>query len=457
MNVLLVMPGRGQIVHKDPNKGFRSILPPGSLTEVAGMIPLDVEVRIFNELSQGQISAETLGWADLIGISGLSTSCHGARRVADLAHKLGIPVIGGGMHVTGHYLEGNGAELLAQYNAIVVGRLTPRLWAEMIEDIFHGKNQRVYQAGDDEPWEFAMPRHELVNPDHYYFPALRSSAGCPYNCSFCTVNLVCKKLQVKPYDILKRELEDLPEVKIRGIKMPLVDCADSFGADYRHTVEVVLPLYAALGRRWFTEITMRNLMGIGNGRQPLLDLMVDAGCMAVYLGIESIHARVGAKSAEPKIVEQAIKDAHKAGLIVIGSIILDVTGVETEKSIKETVEWVIEQDIDLVQYSLTAALPGSRTRREALLEGRLISRNPEHYDGAWPTKKPRILSPRQLIELLRYAYYRTYSVAGVGRRILGHSNLWLNLLANIIVHRMAHRWWGKVGYEHWLATRNDGI
>jgi radical SAM superfamily enzyme YgiQ (UPF0313 family) len=418
------------------------------------MTPPDVEVSIFDELEQGQIDAETIGSADIIGISGLSTSHFGAYRVAALARELGKPVVAGGMHVTGQYSEGNEEELLSHHDAIIVGRLTRRLWVEIIQDLSSGNNKRVYQAADDEPQEFVVPRHDLFDPRRYYFPALRSSAGCPHDCAFCTVNLVCSELQLKPYDILKQELELLPGIKVLGHIMPLVDCADSFGADYAHTVDVVLPLYASCGRRWFTEITVRNLMGIGSiSRKPLIGPMSDAGCMGVYVGIESIFTRACAKSPERKVVEQAIRVAHDAGLIVMGSMILDITGEETEESIKETVEWVIEQGLDLLQYSLTAALPGSRTRREALAQNRLISNNPEHYDGAWPTVKHPNLPPEQLIDLLRYAYYRTYSVTKVGRRILGHTNRQLNLLANTVVRQLAHRWWGKVGYDYWLRTR----
>jgi len=196
------------------------------------------------------------------------------------------------------------------------------------------------------------------------------------------------------------------------------------------------------------------LVGIGDNRESLIGPMADAGCMGVYIGIESIHRRVGAKSPKRQVVEQAIKAAHQAGLIVMGSMILDITGTETEESIKKTVEWVIDQGLDLLQYSLLAALPGSLTRQLAIAEGRLISVNPEHCDGAWPTVEHPILSPKQRIELLRDAYYRTYSVAGVGRRILGHSNRPLNIFANTIVNKMAHRWWDKVDYDHWEKTRN---
>lgn len=450
MKILLVMPGRGQIQYKKSR--FRPLLPPSSLLEVAGIareVSGKDEVRIWDELVLGPVDEKTISWAELVGISGLSPSHFGAYRVAKLARDLGKGIVAGGMHVTGSYSEGRGEELLFHYDALVVGRLTKALWAQLLDDFSRGKMEnRVYQAGPDDPWEFVLPNLDPIVPHRYGFPAvIRSSAGCPMNCGFCTVGLVTGNcVRPKPTDLLEQELENLPQTR-----RPVIDYSDSFGANHSHAVNEVLPLYRRSGRRWLTEITIKNLMGIG-GRQPLLGPMVDAGCMGVYVGVESIHQRVGAKSPERELVEETIREARKAKLIVMVSLMLDVTGEETEESIKETVEWVIDQRLDFVQYSLTAALPGSLLRREALAKDNLISHNPEHYDGAWPTLRHR-LSPKQRIDLLKHAYYRTYSLAGVMRRIWGHHHLHFSLAANALAGLMARRWWKKVGFEHWSATR----
>jgi hypothetical protein len=458
------MPGRRQI--KLGKKRIRAILPPSPLLEVAGMTnPEHHEVRIWDELAQGSIQDETggtqkpneiLAWADLVGISGLTTSRLGAYRVAEAARKLGKPVVAGGMDVTGHYLEGNGDELLTHYDSIVVGRLTKRLWAEVLADFKNHRAEPVYQAEslEDEPWEWVVPRHDLVVPGDYHFPAaVRSSAGCPCGCKFCTVGLICDRVEVKPYDILEAELALLFRTR-----MPLVDFSDSFGANYEHTHEVALPLLHASGQGWFTEMTTLNLMGFGSGRRSLIGPMAAAGGIGIYLGVEGIESATIdaiAKAPDLDVTEEAIREIHKAGLIATGSLMLDYTGEETHESTDRMVNWVIRNQLDLVQLSLVAALPGSKLRQEALLPDALrplITQNPELFDGAWPTIKHPILSPQERIEMLRDAYYRIYSLGGIGRRITGHGHFRVNLIANLVVNRLSRRWWGKLGYDHWFAN-----
>jgi len=451
VRILLVMAGRGQI--RFEGRRIKAILPPSPLLEVAGLTSKKHHtVRIWDELAQGPVPNEMLSWANLVGISALTTSRLGAYRVASAARKLKKPVVAGGMDVTGHYLEGHGDELLAHYDAIVVGRLTSRLWSEVLSDFENQHPKSVYTAEslDDEPWEFVVPRYDLVEPNNYYFPAaVRTSAGCSYGCKWCTVGLICNKVEVKPHDILKVELASLPKTR-----MPLIVYDDCFGGDYDYTKEVPLPLLHSSGRRWFTELTTRLMMGHKSGNPALLEPMVDAGLMGAYLGIENVIEQTGGKSPVD-LTEEAIRAAHRFGVIVAGSLMLDATGKETPESISQMVDWVLSNHLDLVQLSLVAALPGSVLRREALKLNLLIAQNPELFDGAWPTIAHSILSPEEQIELLRKAYYRIYSLTAIARRIIGHRHFWVNLLANLVVRRMSHRWWGQVGYTHWLNTRNQ--
>lgn len=448
MKILLVMPGR--ILFEHTRMDNRALMPPSPLLEVAGMTnPDHHEVKIWDELAQGRVPKKLLEWADLVGISGLTTSRLGAYLVAERAHQLGEIVIAGGMDVTGHYLEGNSDELLAHYDAIVVGRLTSRLWAGVLADAENHRLKPVYQAEslDDEPWEWVVPRYDLVDRRRYYFPAaFRSSAGCPYGCNFCTVGLVCDQVQIKPADMLKQELALLPKTR-----WPWVDCSDAFGAKEEHA-ETALPILRDARHSWIAEIATRDLMGLGKGRKPLMASMAAAGLLGTYIGVENIDSHVVGKSPRLGVTEQAIQEAHSIGLIAMCSLVLDFTGYETKESINENVEWILRNRLDLVQLSLVAALPGSELRRDALTKGLMICQNPEFFDGAWPTIKHPLLSPRERIKLLRDAYYRIYSLKEIGRRIIGHSNLNLNTLANLAVGRMSHNWWNKVGYEHWLAT-----
>jgi len=445
------MPGRGQI--QLSAKTAKSWLPPGSLLEVAGMTSNHHEVVIYDELAQGPLTAETLPEADIYGLSGLSTSRFGSYRVAKLIHEKGKKVIAGGMDVTGHYDDGYAEELLQNYDAIVVGRLTSRLWERILADFQQDQLDRVYQVDPTEPWEFAIPRHDLVKPELYYCPAVvRSSNGCNESCAHCTVHYMLggrRILKCKSGDLLDEEFAILPKSKY------MADASDSWGADYPHTVGVVLPRLRDSGRGWFAEATVKNLLGIGEGRRELVTPMGKNGCLFAYIGIESLVGKVGAKSLSTAQVEEVIKRLHDAGILVVGSFIMDVTGKETMESYKYTADWIIRNKLDFTQFSLVAALVGSDTRRLAIRQSRLIDNNPEHYDGAWPTIEHQ-MSPKERIEGLRWIYNEVYSPLNIARRawrLGGLRQKPMVVIANRFIRSSIVDW--EVGYDHWEKTRQD--
>lgn len=443
------MPGRAQIQLGE--KLAKSWLPSGSLLEVAGMTSMMHEVVLYDELAQGPLTAETLPEADFYGLSGLSTSRFGSYRLAAIIHEKGKKVIAGGMDVTGHYDEGYASELLLNYDSIAVGRLTSRLWAKILADFQKDQLDRVYKAGSSEPWEFAVPRHDLIRPDLYFCPAMiRSSVGCNESCAHCTVHRIVggrRILRCKSGDMLDKEFAILPESKY------MADISDSWGADYSHTVGMVLPRLRDSGRGWFIEATAKNLLGIGEGRKELITPMGKNGCLFAYIGIESLVGKVGAKSLDVVQVEEVIKRLHDAGILVVGSFIMDVTGKEIFDSYKYTADWIVRNKLDFTQFSLCAALVGSDTRRLAINQGRLIDNNPEHYDGAWPTIEHQ-MSPKERIEGLRWIYNEVYSPLNIAKRtwrLGGLRQKPMVVIANSFIRSSMAGW--KVGYEHWLKTR----
>jgi hypothetical protein len=417
------------------------------------MTPPEHEVALWDETAQGRLTGETLPDADLYGLTGLSTSRFGAYRAAALIRGRGKSVVAGGMDVTGHYLEGHGAELLQHYDAIVVGRLTRKLWRQVLDDCARNGMRGVYQADPEDPWEFPIPRHDLVDRKRYFAPAtVRTSAGCTEACPFCVVHLVVggrRVVHCKPARVLEKELEILPKSRF------LVDVSDSFGSDYSHTVDVVLPLLRDSRRAWGAEMTVKALLG-GDDRRALIQPMARSGCAAVLLGIESIHHPVGAKSLGASVVEEGIKRAHDAGLLVMGAIILDLTGAETRASIEETVDWVNRVELDALQYTLLGLLPGSVTRKVALRKNMLIDNNPEHLDGGWPTIA-HPLSPKERIELRQWAFRNSYSYRSLLRKLLRPHVPGRMRIAAIgafwHAHKCAARFQKLATYEQWLATR----
>jgi len=467
--LLLIYPGNKHNIATNNNYRQEKVidtgkpwLPPLPLLTVAAMTPNTYEVEIWDEFVKGPITSDNLPKADIYGIGGLTPSRKGAYRTADIIRRQGGHVVAGGMDVTGYYEEGYSTELHKHFDAIVPGRLTSKLWEIVLNDFEKGNIQRTYKADKDEPWEYIVPRHDLVEIDKYFCPAIvRSSDGCNEACHFCTVHLVIgkrAKVHAKPADILREELTVLPKAKY------FIDAADSFGADYDHTVNVVLPLYKEhyerTGARWLTEMTVRNLLGINaagkKDRDELIKPMANAGCIAVYIGIENIYDNVSHKLLDTKMVEEAIRKIHDAGMLVVGSFLLDASGKETKKSIKKTVSWVIRNKIDFVQYSLLALLPGSMSKDKAVNDKMVIDSNPEHMDGAWPTVKHQ-MTPMERIEALSYAYCRTNSLWNILRRLVRSRSKFKQqafvAAANWRIRKSARDWAKVYNYDYWVRTQ----
>lgn len=453
LTIGLIMPG-------EPSGFFWTTKPwfePGGLLVVGGLTPDRHDIWLWSELADGPVTQKNLPEADLYCLSGLTSTRFRSYEIARIIRAKGKQVVVGGFDVTGHYRdspEAHERELLSHYDAIVVGRLNRQLWLRILGEFELGTMSGTYRVDPRDQWEPLFPQHELGRRV-CIFPSIRTSDGCNQACSFCTVHITAgahRTVYGKPIEMLERELTSL------GPARYFADTSDSFGADYAHTIEVALPFWRNSGKHWITEIQVAHLVGLNN-RPALLKGMTDAGCRGVFLGIEGIQHSSGSKWVGAPLVEDAIRQCHDLGVIVMGSFILDLTGKESPDSIRQMIDWTIANKLDLVQFALAGALPGSALRTSVLKQGQLISLNPTHLDCTWPTIAHPI-SPKERIKLLLESYDKAYSPGGISRRLLHPSNLhyYLRLpvmmLGNWAIGKPSRNLDPEARYKHWLQTKD---
>ena len=61
------------------------------------------------------------------------------------------------------------------------------IWRKIIEDELNGKLQRVYDGGRVPGEQMVKARWDLLDPTKYLMGSIQTVAGCPENCSFCSV------------------------------------------------------------------------------------------------------------------------------------------------------------------------------------------------------------------------------------------------------------------------------
>lgn len=381
---------------------------PGSIPVLGGMIPKHWRVIAWDEFVEGPVPIELMMTAKLLAISCLTPSRYRAIELVSIAQRLGVQCVVGGRDAIGwaRSVEENGLhEMLTTYPSVCSTDCTPELMAQILADAEGAKLQHHYAMPAGANPVFVLPNRDLLNPRNYIAGVgVRSSMGCLHDCAWCTVG-GCGYFLCEP-SLLE---QDLQQIKQRGWWF-FLDTADSFGGDHSFVNEGVLPVYQRSGLRWGTEIAVDDLL-----RDPTLPFrMAKAGCRVIYLGIESVTHNVHKKCSREK-AEEAIRLCRRAGLIVVGALILDATGKETAETIWETFVWAAKW-LDYVQYTYVALLPGCDLRRVALRRGTIIEDDLEKYDGPNPTRDHPI-SKDDRKRLLREGYLYFSSSQNIIRRM----------------------------------------
>jgi radical SAM superfamily enzyme YgiQ (UPF0313 family) len=119
---------------------------------------------------------------DIVGV-GISTGhCLAGYGILRKAKSRGATVVMGGIHPTifpDEPLE-MGADAVVTGNGDVA-------WRQAIKDALERRLQRRYVGGRLSGDALLKARWDLLDPTQYMFPTVQTVAGCPENCSFCSV------------------------------------------------------------------------------------------------------------------------------------------------------------------------------------------------------------------------------------------------------------------------------
>ena len=160
-----------------------SIITPRWLFVIARATPIELvgDPVLVDEAIQ-EFDGGVVHPGDIVGI-GISTgNCLAGYGIVREAKSRGATVIMGGIHPTifpDEPLE-MGADAVVTGNGDVV-------WREAIKDALEGKLRRRYVGGRVPGDALLKARWDLLDPRQYMFPTVQTVAGCPENCSFCSV------------------------------------------------------------------------------------------------------------------------------------------------------------------------------------------------------------------------------------------------------------------------------
>jgi radical SAM superfamily enzyme YgiQ (UPF0313 family) len=160
-----------------------SFITPRWLYVMAQATPEDlVGDPILVDESIEKFDSQILQPGDIVGISISSGNCLPGYRVLREAKLKGTTVIMGGIHTTIFPDE----PLRMGADAVVTGS-GEVVWRQVVKDALENRLQRQYAGGRISGDAMLKARWDLLDPTRYIFPSVQTLAGCPENCSFCSV------------------------------------------------------------------------------------------------------------------------------------------------------------------------------------------------------------------------------------------------------------------------------
>ncbi|HPN29555.1 MAG TPA: radical SAM protein [bacterium] len=200
--------------------------------------------------------------------------------------------------------------------------------------------------------------HRKVNGKRCF--GILGSRGCSYHCAFCDQALFGNKIRFRSIDNIISEIKHIIEkYNIRAFEF----FDDMFTVSKKRLIEFNF------------KIKDYNIEYRCNGRTDINDqetynLLYESGCRLICFGIESGSQKILNLMNKHNTVEnayKAISNAKKAGLLVAGYFLIGFPG-ETTDTIKETINFINQSNIDQAQGYTFVPLPGCD-----------VYKNPEKY------------------------------------------------------------------------------
>jgi anaerobic magnesium-protoporphyrin IX monomethyl ester cyclase len=252
------------------------------------------------------------------------------------------------------------------------------------------------------PAHHLLPLENLKHNGKILFP-LVSSRGCVFWCDFCsTVRMFGRGYRMRSAKNVVDEMQYVHE-KYGVDQVTFYD--DAFSVDRNRVMQICEELQRRKLKLIWDCGTRVDMVD-----RELMKTMKDAGCIAVWLGVESgSEAMLGAMNKNIKLEQtrKAYKTAHQVGLMTIANVVLGFPG-ETEQTAKETIRFVSKLNPEDVGFYVATPYPGTPMYEQVIKNGWLRVTDFDRYDTAGPTFETPQLSMEKLAEIRGKAYQQFY-------------------------------------------------
>lgn len=353
-------------------------LPPHGPVVFAAALPDDVEINFTDE------NLQTINYdasCDLVAISAmLSSQLPRAFEIAREFRQRGNTVIFGGIATMLH------AEEVQQHaDAVFLGEVEGR-FEQVLDDFQRGELKPVYDYMQKHPDInlVGTAKREILDRKLYNYRGVQmldlvhASRGCKFNCfPCCTGFLGGTTFRPRPIDKVIEEME-----AIQNNRMFIVD--NSLAQDRQWLLDLFKAM-EPLKKKWVSHPILDD--------EEVIKAAADAGAWYVYQAVFDTS----------DTIRNRVKRFKDHGIGVEGTIILG-TDDQSEDDIKRLVDFLMEIDLDVAEFTILTPFPQSPIRRQMEKEGRILSNDWLKYTADKVVFQPKQMTPEKLQELYYYAW-----------------------------------------------------
>jgi radical SAM superfamily enzyme YgiQ (UPF0313 family) len=357
-------------------------LPPHGPVVFAAALPEDVAVEFVDENLE---AIDFDGDADLVAISMMLTAqVKRGWAIADEFRRRGKKVIFGGIATMLH-----AEETMAHADAVFLGEAEGTI-ETVLADFRKGNLQKVYDVMNTPPpiESVGTARRDILKRDLYNYKGVQmvdlvhASRGCRYNCYPCCVSFLGgRKFRPRP---VEKAVEEM--AAIDNSRLFIVD--NSLAQDTQWEKDLFKEMIP-LKKNWCCHPIEDD--------PEVLDLAAQAGAWYVYQAVFDTSDKI----------RDRIRRYHDHGIGVEGTILLGLDN-QSEDDIKRLVDFLLEIQLDLAEFTVLTPFPHTRAFEDLKRENRITSFDWNDYTADKVVFQPKQMSARRLQELLDYAWETFY-------------------------------------------------
>jgi radical SAM superfamily enzyme YgiQ (UPF0313 family) len=351
-----------------------------SLPAVAAATPEGHEITIEDERVK-KIGLDDS--PDLVGISFEVFRAYRAYEIADHYRQRRVPVVLGGMHASVMPEEG-----LQHADAIVVGE-ADEIWSQVVAEAAAGKMRGIYKGERAvDLAKLKQPRLDLLDASRYFplYP-IEATRGCTHACAFCSTRYV------HGYGFRTRPVDHVIADVVRSGDRIIAFLDDNLAADEMFAKQ----LFTAMIPHEKKFFMQSHVLLAEN--EELLSLAARAGCIGVFVGIESVSADTLSEANKGfnrvDRLKNNIARFHDCGIMVDGGIIFGFD-TDTPDVFDRTIDVLEKIKIDSVAVNILIPYPGTEFYRKFEREGRIICTDYTKYTGNTVIVRPKNMTVDQL-------------------------------------------------------------